>query len=98
MLYLTDFYSSLSDREPDSSAGNPRSFRCVILERGREPEIVHGKVIPRPERPATRNRHDHMDPIAGLAETPNPKRVTGHVVSRACGSRRASGGGAESER
>ncbi len=52
----------------------------MILERGREPEIVHGEVNPRPERLATRNQHDHMDPIAGLASTLKAKGVSGRVA------------------
>jgi Xaa-Pro dipeptidase len=80
VLYLTNFYSSLSGQEPDSSAWNARSFCCVIVERGREPEIIHGEVNPRPERLATQNQHHHMDPIAGLAETLKARGASGPVA------------------
>lgn len=80
VLYLTNFFSSLSGQEPDSSAWNARGFACVILRKGQEPEIVHGDVDPRPERLATQNQHDHMDPIAGLAETLERYSVTGRVA------------------
>lgn len=69
VLYLTNFFSSLSGQEPDSSAWNARGFACVILRAGFEPEIVHGDVNPRPARLATQNQHHHRDPIAALAET-----------------------------
>ena len=80
VLYLTNFFSSLSGQEPDSSAWNARGFACVILRPGFEPEIVHGDVNPRPERLATQNQHDHMDPIAALAETLKRYGVEGRVA------------------
>ncbi len=80
VLYLTNYFSSLSGQEPDSSAWNARGFCCVILEAGQEPELVHGEADPRAERLGTQRHSDYMDPIAGLAERLKARNLEGRIA------------------
>ena len=73
ITWLSNHYSEYSGADPDSRAWNARSYGCVILERGKEPELHADGSAFRPDLVATSNNHSHMDVVAGVAESLNAR-------------------------
>ena len=68
MLYLTNFFSTHSGQEPDTSLWNGRGFSAVILERGQVPEVVTDEAEGRFDIIATDRFRGLYDPIGGVAD------------------------------
>jgi len=80
ILYLTNFYSSHSGQEPDSSQWNARAFCAAIMEPGKEPELHTDQFDPHHDLIATKNYTAHLDPIKGLADALNARGIKGRVA------------------
>ena len=80
ILYLTNFYSNHSGQEPDSSYFNARSFCAAILTNNEPPELFTDEFDPRFELMATDRHHGSLDPIKGLADALNERKIEGDVI------------------
>ncbi|MFT4510794.1 M24 family metallopeptidase [Caballeronia sp. 15711] len=79
-LWLTNFWSEHSGQEPDAPIWNARGFCCVILERGKEPEL-HGDVASVRRRLVRCGEYYFSDdPVASVAKALVRRRVRGRVA------------------
>ena len=80
VTWLTNYYSEYSGQDPDSSAWNARSYACVILEPGKEPELHADGSAYRDDQVSTSNFHTHMDVVAGVGDALITRGVNGPVA------------------
>jgi Xaa-Pro aminopeptidase len=80
MLYLTNFFSTHSGQEPDTSLWNGRGFSAVIMQPGETPELVTDETEARFEVIATERFQGLYDPIRGVADTLVRRGIRGRVA------------------
>ncbi len=80
VLYLTNFFSTHSGQEPDTSLWNARSYCAVIVQPGEVPELVTDETEPRYDQIATDRFSGLYDPIAGLARILRERGIEGRVA------------------
>ena len=80
VTWLSNHYSEYSGADPDSRAWNARSYSCVILEQGKEPELHADGSAFRSDLVATDNNHTHMDVVAGVAASLNARGFAGDIA------------------
>ncbi len=80
VLYLTNFFSTHSGQEPDTTLWNARSYCAVILQPGQSPELVTDETEPRYDQIATDRFSGLYDPIAGLARILRERQIEGRVA------------------
>ncbi|MEX2200905.1 MAG: hypothetical protein WD711_05880, partial [Dongiaceae bacterium] len=78
--YLTNFFSTHSGQEPDSHVWNARSFCAAIMEPGKSPELHTDEADPQMDRLPIDNYHSHLDPIQGIADALNRRKLRGKVA------------------
>ncbi len=78
--WLSNFSSEYSGQDPDSRAWNARSFACVILEPGKEPELHGDAPTPRRDLIAVRAYYGHADVIAGVVQALKRRKMTGRMA------------------
>ena len=80
VLYLTNFFSTHSGQEPDTVLWNGRSYCAVILRAGETPELISDESEARFEAIATDRFQGLYDPIGGVADALEARRVSGRVA------------------
>ena len=79
VLYLTNFYSGHSAHEYDTPIWQARSYAAVILQQGQTPELHMDEAGYPEDLLATRHRW-HMDPIKGVIDALNARKISGKVA------------------
>lgn len=79
-LYLTNYYSSASGQEPDNALLTGRAFCALILSTTHEPELHVDLPGRRDDLFAIDRVCDHYNPIEGVAEALNARRIEGEVA------------------
>lgn len=80
VLYLTNYYSSASGQEIDNPLNTARSFSAVLLEEGREPQLVADDPDPRRDLVATRHVSGHSDPMTAAGRAVAERGIDGPVA------------------
>lgn len=80
VLWLTNYYSAHSGQEPDNDFWTARSFSAVLLEPGRTPALHNDEPLEPHDWIATRRVKWHLDPVKGVAEDLNRRKVSGKVA------------------
>lgn len=79
-VYLTNFFSTHSGQEPDSHLWNARGFCAAIVEPGKPPQLHTDEADPQMDRLPSDDYHSHLDPIQGIADSLNARRIQGKVA------------------
>ncbi|MEE9250300.1 MAG: M24 family metallopeptidase [Alphaproteobacteria bacterium] len=80
MLYLTNFFSTHSGQEPDTTLWNGRAYSAVVLQPGEVPELVTDEAEARFDIIATDRFHGLYDPIQGVADVLKTRGIEGRVA------------------
>ena len=79
VLYLTNYFSTNSGQASDTPLTNASGFSAVILQEGETP-VLRADEPPHEELIATDRADWHYDPIRGLADDLNRRKVSGRVA------------------
>ncbi len=80
IIWLTNFFSTHSGQEPDTSLWNGRSYCAVILGANETPELVTDESEPRFATLATDRFQGLYDPIRGVADALRARGIRGRVA------------------
>jgi len=80
MIYLTNFFSTHSGQEPDTALWNARSYSCVIMQPGKEPELHTDEAEVRLDVVAVKNCTGTYDVIKAVADSLKHKKIEGPVA------------------
>ena len=80
VLYLTNYYSSASGQEVDNPLNTARSFSAVLVEEGREPQLVADDPDPRLDLLSTGHVSGHSDPVSAAGRAVAERGIDGPVA------------------
>ena len=80
VLYLANHYSPASGHEVDNPLNTARSFSALLLEEGREPQLLIDDPEPRRDRLATGNVSGHNDPMSAAGRALAERTIDGTIA------------------
>ncbi len=80
VLYLVNHYSPASGHEVDNPLNTARSFSAVLLEEGREPQLLTDDPEPRLDRLVAGDVSGHSDPMSAAGRAVAARSIDGPVA------------------